>query len=495
MSPSAVILPTPEELQRRLCEVSLSEFIKSAWHTIEPNTDYLQHWHIDYMCEYLEAVTAGEITRLIINIPPRYMKSIAVSVMWPCWEWGPAGNPHLRYLFTSYGSTLSTLHSISRRRVLESEWYRQNWLQVQMSEDQNTKLEFENTRRGFMVATSMGGTSTGRGGDRVVIDDPLNPQEAASDTLLASANETYDSVFSTRLDDKKKGAIVIVMQRLHERDVTGHILAREPGVWTNVVVPALSEGVTRISFPKSGREIVRDDDEVLWPERESRAQVEVMRRTLGSYGFSAQYQQRPSPKGGGMLKDEWWKYYRPDELPDDFDAVIQSWDTTFKGASTSDYCVGQVWGRRGADCYLLDQVRGRWSFLQACAQMENLSRRWPRARLKLVEDSANGPAIVDMLKRKVQGIVLTNAHTSKEARVSAVSPVIESGNVFIPDPEDCEWIDGFRDEMAHFPKGVHDDMVDAMSQALLRFTLKTYTASSILSTGEGAPLDDEGDIE
>jgi Uncharacterized protein conserved in bacteria len=238
-------------VRQELAERKLADFIRQAWHVIEPATPYLHNWHIDLICEYLEAVSAGQITRLIINIPPRYMKSIAVSVMWPVWEW--IRHPETRWIFASYSQSLSTKHSVDRRTIIQSDWYQSRWGdRFKLVEDHNLKTEFLNDKRGHMIATSVGGTSTGKGGNRLVVDDPLNPKEAASDVLRERANTWFDQTFYSRLDDKKTGAIVVIMQRLHEKDLTGHLL-EQGGEWEHLCLPAIAEDRQVIHFPMSGR--------------------------------------------------------------------------------------------------------------------------------------------------------------------------------------------------------------------------------------------------
>lgn len=268
---------------------NLAAFARQAWHIIEPGKALLWNWHLDLICEHLEAVTRGECQSLVVNIPPRYMKSILVTVMWPCWEW--TSKPDLRYMFASYSQGLSTDHSVSRREIIGSPWYvtgmREHWghPDFALADDDNQKTQYTNTHRGRMIATSVGGTATGKGGDRVVVDDPLNPEEAHSDAKRNEANRQWDQTFSTRLDDKSRGAFVVVMQRLHEDDFTGHIL--KEGDWTHLCIEGVSETDHDVTFP-SGRIVHRAAGDPLWPERESESQIAQVKKRLGSYGFAGQ---------------------------------------------------------------------------------------------------------------------------------------------------------------------------------------------------------------
>ena len=329
-----------EALLTRQAEGSLPAFMGQAWPVLEPETQFLPNWHIDLICEYLEAVTAGEITRLVINLPPRYMKSLLVSVLWPIWEWLRA--PQTRWLFASYSDSLSTKHSLDRRMVLQSPWYRDRWGdRFQLTSDQNEKTEYRNDRRGVMTATSVGGSATGKGGNRIVVDDPHNPVQAESDRQRQQALDFFLMTLSTRLDDKRKGAIVVIMQRLHTRDLTSVCLDHG---YTSLILPAEAEDPTTVTFPRSGRTIIRGVGDLLWPEREGQEDLARQKVALGSYAYAGQYQQRPSPRGGGLFKRSWWKYY--DELPRDMQEHAQSWIWPSRaGASTTS---SSAWSQPGA---------------------------------------------------------------------------------------------------------------------------------------------------
>jgi len=391
-----------------------------AWDTLEPKNAYLHNSHIGLIAEHLEAVNQGDIKRLIINIPPRYMKSLCVSVMWPVWTW--IQNPELRWIFASYSQSLATKHSIDRRQLIQSQWFQNRWSKLfKLTEDQNQKTEFMNNRRGHMISTSVGGTATGKGGDIIVVDDPHNPLEASSDLLRKKAIDFFDQTLTTRLDNKKNGSIVVVMQRLHEEDLTGHLL--EQGDWTHLCIPSIAESKTIYSFPVSKKEKIYVDNEALFPNRENIADLEKQKRALGSIAFAAQYQQRPTPAEGALIKKSWLRFYS--DIPQKFDEVIQSWDLSFKDSENSDYVVGQVWGRIGANKYLLDQVRERLSFPDTIRVFKNMTAKWPKAYRKLIEDKANGPAIISALKNEISGIIAVNPTESKRARLSAITPQIE----------------------------------------------------------------------
>jgi predicted phage terminase large subunit-like protein len=461
--PSLVI-----EIDRELSSRSLREFVRNAWAVTEPSTPFVEGWHIDAIVEHLEAITNGQNRNLVINVPPRHMKSLLVSVFWPAWEW--IRWPERRWLFSSYAAQLSIRDSLKCRRLIDSPWYQGNWGDCfALTSDQNTKGRFDNNRSGYRLSTSVGGAATGEGGDRIICDDPHNVQEAESDAIRKSTLDWWDTVMSTRQNDPKSAAKVVVMQRCHQADLSGHLLAQ--GGWEHLCLPAEYEG------PRQPTSIGWTDprtktDELLWPARFGRKEIEDLKRSLGSYATAGQLQQRPAPAGGGIFKRTWWRFYT--EIPRNllghprFTEVIQSWDLSFKDNHNSSFVVGQVWGRIGADRYLLDQVRGRFDFVVTLQHLLTLSAKWPSARIKLIESKANGPAVISSLRHRITGLVAVEVRGSKEARAHAISPIVESGNVYLPNPSMAPWVQDFIEEAAAFPNGAADDQVDAMSQALNR---------------------------
>lgn len=464
---------------------SLRLFSEEAWGIVEPKTPFIPGWHIDAICEHLEAVSKGQIQQLLINMPPRHMKSLLVSVFWQTWEW--INNPETRWLFSSYASSLSIRDNIKARRVIASPWYQQRWSdKYNLVGDQNTKTRFENNKTGYRIATSVSGATTGEGGDRIICDDPHNVREAPSQTIREGTISWWDEAMSTRLNNPKTGARVIIMQRVHNEDLSGHVLGQ--GGWEHLCLPAryesehfaivvpidineirpIEEVPTEKRKTAIGWEDPRTEEgELLWPERFDDVSLSAMERSMGSYAAAGQLQQRPSPAEGGIIKRAWWKYYKRVDR-DSFEEIIQSWDMSFKGRASSDPVVGQIWGRRGADVYLLEQVRGRMGFTVAQKAVERMTEDWPETSVKLIEDKANGTAIIETLSSTIPGIIAVNPHSSKEERVQAVSPFIEAGNVHIPDPSICAWTDEFVEECAAFPNAAHDDQVDCMSQAVYR---------------------------
>jgi predicted phage terminase large subunit-like protein len=459
-----------DALLKQRAEQSLRSFVEQAWPVLEPHTTFTPNWHLDYIAEHLEAVTAGEIRRLLINVPPRSMKSLLVSVLWPTWEW--ICEPGQRWIFASYADSLASKHSLDRRTVLQSPWYRDRWGSVvQLATDQNEKQEFQNTRRGVMVATSIGASVTGKGGNRIVVDDPHQPHHVESAAQREAAITYFRTTLSTRLDDKKTGAIVVVMQRLHERDLSAFVRDLD---YTHIDLPAEAERPATFVMPRSGRTIKRATGDVLWPAREGLAELAEQRRLLGSAAYAAQYQQQPAPDGGQIFKPDWWRYY--DELPSKLDEIAQSWDMAFKGTTTSDYVVGLVAARVGADIYVMDRVKGQWEFSETCRQLERLRDRYPTTRTTWIEEAANGPAVIDVLGRRIRGIVGVQPGGGKVARAHATQPLLESGNIWLPNPRphgraqaDRQWVDDFVYQCTTFPSGANDDDVDALTQLVAQW--------------------------
>ena len=389
----------PFEIEKEMAERHFRQFARQAWPVVEPATAFTANWHFDAVADHLEAVSRGQIRRLLICIPPRHGKSTQVSILWLPWHW--LRNPARRFLFTSYSAELAERHSVACRRVIESQWYQQRWAdRFQLTADQNEKNRYENNKSGCRLAIGVGGAATGEGGDIIVVDDPHNVRYAESDTIRQTTAEWWSRVMSTRNNDPRSGARVIVMQRVHENDLAGHMLRQ--GGYETLILPTEYEGSTYVAGigwhdPRT------EKGELLWKERFGAAEVEEQKRDLGSYAAAAQLQQRPAPAEGGILKRAWWKLLR--EMPRKFDEMIQSWDCSFKETSSSDYVVGQVWGRIGADKYLVDQVRRRMDCPTTIQEIVRLSEKYPNAKTKLIEDKANGPAVVAMLKHQLTGLI------------------------------------------------------------------------------------------
>ncbi|MBF0300599.1 MAG: phage terminase large subunit [Oligoflexia bacterium] len=439
---------------------------------------FLSNWHIDLISEYLEAISIGEFKRLIVNIPPRYLKSMICTVTFPAWIW--TKKPHRRFITSCYSSDLSIELSYKRRQLIESPWYKLFWSkEVKLERDQNQKSFYQNTKTGFMYSTSTGGSVTGKGCDIMIIDDPHNPMQAESDVQRETGVRFWRETLSSRFNDPKEARILVVMQRLHENDLTGYLLENEED-WIHLKIPNECEQRTVYSFPISGKTKIYEVEEILHPEFEGRKELSRSRVSLGSYGYAAQKQQDPAPREGGIIKKHWFKYY--DLKPEYFEKITISWDMAFKNLDENDYVVGQVWGKVKAQFYLIDQVRGKMSFTESCNAVEVLAERYKGYNEILIEEKANGAAVIDTLKSKITSLIAINPKESKISRLNAISPMIEAGNIFIPNPSFYPWVNDFIFEVCSFPKASNDDQVDAMTQYLNRENapVPLYTEEDIL---------------
>ena len=470
-----------EKARRRLYD-----FLAQAWHVLEPDTAFVDGIHVEAICDHLQAVTEGQIRNLIINVPPGHAKSLLTAVFWPAWVW--IDHPEARWLFSSYREPLATRDSLKCRRLIESAWYQERWgPRYQLAGDQNQKNRFENTKTGYRVIVPMS-AGTGERGDYIVVDDPHSVDQAESDAERRSAIEWWNGSMATRLNDFASGHKVVVQQRLHEADLTGDLLQK--GGYELLCLPAEFEPDRRCTTSIGWTDPRSECNQLLWPEKVTRANLEDLKVSLGSYRYAGQYQQRPSSYEGGIFKRSWFRYWRPAHLdlppiqvrmlngelvgiqaipiPAQFDTMIQSWDMAFKDLATSDYVVGQIWGALKADRFLLDQCRDRLDMPSTKEAVMKMSQVWSKAGAKLVEDKANGPAVIQELQHDVAGLIEINPEGGKIARANAVAPQTESGNVYLPHPAIAPWVEAFIEEAAIFPNGRHDDQVDAMTQALIR---------------------------
>lgn len=431
--------------------------------------DYELVSHHNQICNKLKAVADGKIKRLMIFMPPRHGKTELVSVRFPPWVYGL--NPRLRIISTSYGAELAQKNNRAVQRIMDLDIYSKIFPKTQLHQSNAGmgKPTFKRNAREFEIvgfggtyrAAGVGGAITGTGADILVIDDPIkNQKEADSITYRDSIWDWYRSTAYSRLE--KDGAIILVQTRWHEDDLAGRLLKEakdDPEVdqWEVLSLEAVKETET-----KGDR---REMGEPLWPNKYSKERLNAIKKTAGSRNWNALYQQRPSALEGSIFKNKWMQFYK--EKPARFDIIIQSWDAAFSKSDTSDYVVGQVWGKVGASFYLLDQVRDRMDFPETKKMIKTLSGKWPAAFKKVIEKKANGAALVDDLKTEVIGLVGYTPTESKESRANSVAPLFEAGNVYLPDPSIAPWIHDYVTELTSFPNATHDDRVDATTQALI----------------------------
>jgi predicted phage terminase large subunit-like protein len=436
-------------------------FVQRCFHELNPQAEFGWSWHVEVVAAKLDAVRRGKIRRLIVNIPPRHLKSLCASVALPAWWLGH--DPGAQIICASYGQDLADKLARDCRTIMASRWYTQLFA-TRLSPKKQAVEEFATTRHGFRLATSVGGVLTGRGGDVIVIDDPLKPDEALSASQRRACNEWYDHTLASRLNNKKDGAIILIMQRLHEDDLVGHVLAQEE--WEVFALPALAERDEshRIDTPLGPVRFSRACGEPLDPQREPRAVLERIRATIGPYNFAGQYQQAPAPLEGGLVKEAWFRRYDPAEQPEKFDQIVQSWDTANKATDLSDYSVCTTWGIKDKHCYLLHVLRKR---LDYPALKRAVAEQWRAfaACVILIEDKGSGTQLLqELIAEGVHAATRFVPSGDKLMRLHAQTGMIENGFVHIP--RDAHWAAEYLHELTTFPASKHDDQVDSTSQFL-----------------------------
>jgi predicted phage terminase large subunit-like protein len=453
----------PEGIKRALRRKSLLAFTKASFIL------YRDAWFHREICRELEQfsrdVAAGLSPRLMLFIPPRHGKSFLVSERFPVWHLGR--HPEHLVACASHNKDLANKFSRKARELAATVMVRDTFPELELA--RKATEEWETKAGGAYKAVGVGSGFTGSGAHILIIDDPVrDAKQAGSKTYRDGVWDWYGSTAYTRL--MPGGGILVVHTRWHEDDLAGRLLEAaksdpEAEQWKVICYPAIAEK----------DEEHRKEGEALDPARYPLERLKKIAKAIGSRFWAALYQQRPSPTDGSVWQRKWWRYYR--QRPSSFDQVLMSWDCTFKDTQSSDYVVGQVWGRKGADKYLLDQVRAKMDFPGTVKAIKALAAKWPQAKAKLVEDKANGSAVIATLKSQVPGLIAVNPEGSKEARAAAVSADIEAGNVYLPDPGYTEdgsnraWVHDFVEEAAAFPNGPNDDQVDAASQALHRLGL------------------------
>jgi predicted phage terminase large subunit-like protein len=451
---------TPAEY-RSFLRRDLVTFTQRCFHELYPQTKFLMNWHIELMLAKLEACRLGKINRLIIVVPPRHLKSLCASVALPAFWLGH--NPAAQIICVSYGQELSDKLARDCRAIMNTSWY-QSIFPARLSTDKQSVQEFTTTAKGFRLATSVGGVLTGRGGDVIIIDDPLKPDEAFSESQRRNCNQWHDHTLRSRLNDKQKGCIILIMQRLHEDDLVGHVLSQED--WEVVRLPAIAEeDEKQVIETVLGRlEFIRRAGEVLHSERESKDTLDGILRTIGSYNFAGQYQQTPAPFGGGLIKEAWLNRYGPAELPTSFDQILQSWDTANKAAELNDYSACTTWGIKDKRFYLLHVLRKRMEFPALKRAVREQSEAF-NPDVILIEDKASGTQLIqELLEESLSAVTRYKSEGDKVMRLVAHSATFENGFVHLP--REAHWLQDYIHELTTFPASKYDDQVDSTSQAL-----------------------------
>lgn len=492
-------LPKLEDIRNVLAQRKLSRFIKAAWPFID-SAKYKHNWHIDAMSEHLEAVNDGHIKRLLINIPPRHMKSLEVSVFWPVWTWIqdvgldddgypllPLKGPGVKWLFASYAINLAIRDSVKCRRLMLSTWFLNNWGrfsgkdkddQLYLTGDQNQKMRFENNHGGYRLATSVDGQLTGEGGDIIVVDDPHNVKQAESDIVREGTLQWWKESLSTRLNDPENGAYVIIMQRVHDKDLAGHVLAEEAtedgSDWVHLCLPARYEtDHPFIDLQNSGRTINplnfkdprTEDGELLWPDRMGNKALTKLEVKLGPYATAGQMQQRPSPREGGIFQKSWFEgqIIPASEVP--LGGVrLRSWDLAGSETDRAKYTAGVKMKRKDGDIYIIHVVRFRGTPGRVEKKLLSTAKKDGKKHpIGIPQDPGQaGKAQKRYLAKKLSGfIVRFRPETGdKVTRATAFSSQCEAGNVFLVEGD---WNDDYIDELCMFDKGDYSDQVDASS--------------------------------
>jgi len=486
-------------LDREIASRSMLGWFRIAWEHVDTSPLVL-NWHHGLTCEVLEAVSAGQIRDLVVNQPPGTSKSLTFSVLWPVWEWLHV-DPKLRYIFGSYSDDLTRRDAGKARALIESDWFRARWPELDLKRGGRSTRRLENAAGGVRFSTSVKGGSTGRHAHRIVVDDPTKPLDAhgsraALGTELETARTWWDQTLSTRQADPRMTARVLVMQRLHRKDLSQKVLDETEGV-VHVCLPMEHEAKTHciVRWPvvaKDGSVNTREledprmeEGELLDPVRYPAAEVERMKVRLGTVGYAGQAQQRPQVAGGTVLKKEWFRYWgvpgsKYPSLPDDR-REIQIWDMTFKGQPTGgqkrSFVCGQVWAQVGGDFLLVGQERGQWGLTEQLAAFKRLTGAHPRAHRKYIEDAANGAAVENLLRDQIPGIKLISTGGGSESRAEAASIHLESGNVYFPHPSIATFpMAAFERELEDFPMGAHDDQVDCFSHAVVQMAQGVHHA-------------------
>ena len=451
-------------LDRRIERNSYAAFFKKAFGIIEPGSPLLWNWHIDLLAEYLEAVYHNEIKDLIINIPPRTLKSNIVTVGFPAWLLGK--DPSEQIIRASYANKLAIRHNVSTRTIVESAYFRSVFPDTILSKDQNEKSMFQTTMRGHSIATSVGGTATGEGGNWLFLDDPMNPKEAISDTERESSNEWVDQTWSSRENNPKKAHNIIVMQRLNVNDTTGHVLAQDTG-YEHLVVPQLAEKKTIIIFPRSKREVVREVKEPIHEERFGKKEISRAKKKLGSYGFAGQQQQRPVPLKGGRIKLHWFPRFQ--QLPRHWHETVLSFDTANKAKEINDHSVCEVYRRYGERWFLIDLWKERVVYPDLKKALYKLNGKYKPDTI-LIEDKASGQQLIqDARNESSLPIIAIEPEADKITRMDTQSASIESAVITLPAESlstKYPWLYDLENNIKQFPQPAEWDEIDSMSQFL-----------------------------
>lgn len=464
--------PTAAEVDREsVRRFGFKKFVQLAWHQVEA-APLIWEKHMELMCDHYQAVADQKVRDLVVNVPPGSSKSLTASVLFPAWVWTrrlnlPQFGYQTKFIFTSYDEKLSLDFAKRSMLLMTSDWYRDRWPHVEIVSGERASVGlFKNTAGGLRFSTMFGGAATGRHGHILVADDPHKPADIQNGgesamLVLNEAWKLWTGTFSRRIADANTFARIVVMQRLHEEDLAGRMI-RDPKV-VNLCLPMMFEPSRAYSSP-IGKDWRTEPGELLCPKRfPYDFLMNVMHGPTGmtARDWAAQMQQRPAPEQGALFQREWFAK-RWDVLPKNAKYII-SVDSSLKDHKDADFCVVQCWAWTGAFYYLMDEHRARMSFSAQVTAVKQMKAKWPAVGNILIEDKANGTAIIDTLKRSIPGVLPVNPEGGKLARANAIEPLLRAGNVIFPN---APWMEDFIEEFATFPVGSNDDRVDSCSQAL-----------------------------
>lgn len=477
--------------ERGKAEGSLMDFAEYVWPVVEPAIPFIRGWAIEAIAEHLEAVTYGHIRRLLINVPPGFTKSLLTDVVWPAWEWGPRNRPSTRYLCAAYSSHLTERDNMRCRNIVISDRYKRLWGdRFKISNEQFTKVKFANDKTGWKLATSVSGIGTGERADRVIIDDPNNPLEMESEAIREHAKMWFTEVIPDRLNNPRESAIVVIQQRTHEEDISGIAISREMG-YTHLMIPMLHDTsrhcVTVIGVDNMGNDVLWEDprdeeEELAWPERFPLDISKGLQRDKGPYAWASQYQQTPEPRGGSIIKRDYWQLWKDAKFPA-FEFLLGSLDTAYTAKDENDASALTIWGvfrdeNGNPKIMLVWAWQERLEFhdliqkvIDTCTLMPSKTEGPRFAVDKLViEAKASGHSIGQELYRMFRGtgklgieLINPTMYGDKVARVHSVIHLFADGMIYAPDRN---YADIVINQCAVFPKGSRDDLVDSTSQAM-----------------------------
>lgn len=470
MSAALDLLGRIDDVKRELAERKLAHFIRQAWNEVEPAYQYVHNWHIDVMSEYLEALRHRDFQQLVINIPPRCMKSLECAVMFPAWCWTTV--PSDKFVYASYGQHLSVRDSMKMRRLVKSRWYQERW-PMKLRDDSDNKMKYENEHTGYRLATAVKGVGTGEGGDYIVADDPHNVVEGESDAKREEVLLWWDESMATRLNDPKTGCRLVIMQRVHQNDLVGHIL--ETGGWVHLCLPM--EYIPRVQVEVKGVKLKdprTQEGELLWPERIGPDELTRLKTNMGPYAYAGQMQQEPAPRKGAMIDVDLIELRMEPSAP--IKKIVRAWDkagTEGAGARTAGVKMAMLENKR---ICILDVVKGQWAAAKRNTIMRNTAELDTK-KVKIYIEQEGGSGGKESAENSVKELAGFKAYAEapkgdKEMRAEPFAIQVAAHNV------EClvrPWTEEYLEELRKFPTGTFKDQTDATSLGLKKLTDKSGT--------------------